>query len=388
MRPRSQAARPIGRRASPLAIVPLLAALAGVLPGCAAEPALPEGAYVSGHGAALVGVLERLAALSGTPLGRVAEASLARVAACRFVSAHAPDGDLEALAARLACADEASEPAAVAKARADADWLLLAPAGPGRRVRLLGRAQPGGALAMDVAIDPAPTAGLAAFLLPDPGGAGPRILGDRDALIHARVRPRAGMDLAALVPEGGQGDRLFRLKSGLLSDAVLGGAFEIAVYLPAAGAALPPMAAALDIRSEALAREAVERFVGELSAQWPIHPTPVGFSSGAGACLFDLRILPEFAPCWLIRADALLLGWNPPSLERALAPASGPRDPDAPSRLSVRLDRMVEADRRLQAGAAPASAPLAATGWGGLEVTPGAGEAAFRVRLVARQGEP
>lgn len=353
-------------------------------PGCGAREPLPEGAWLSGDAAALRAVWTRLARLEGTPLGRFAERAeqAARRSDCGFVVGHAPTDGLSGLVDSLACASPGAEPSAVVQARGDADWLLVAPLSAEQRLVVRGAGTPDGSLELTLAFDPLDEEGLAGLLLPDGRAPGPAVLARDDALVHARVRPRAGLDVARFVADSGQGDRLFRLKSGLFSDAVLAGVWEIAVYMPEAGAPLPPLAVALDVRSERIAREAVERFIAELSALWPVHRTAVRFAAGEGACLFDLRILPGFAPCYALRSGALVLGWNPPSLERALAGSAGP---GGASRLTVRLDRLPEADRRL-AAAIPATPPaIESYGWQALEIAAGEGDADLVVRLAAER---
>ena len=334
-----------------------LAALLGFValaPGCGPQrqaPTLPEGTHLVANGTALRGILERLAGLQGTPLGRVAAELSVRLATCGTVSGSAPDGGLTALASSLECTlpDAVSPP--LRALRGTDDLLLILRASERQRVVLTGRLGSDGSLALAARLDPPTAQGALGLLLPSEAPAGSPVLAIGDAVVHARVRPRDGIDLAALVPEGSQGDRLFRMRSVLFSRAVLAGVWELAVYMPVAGATFPPMAAALDVRSPEVATEAVREFLGELASAWPIHATPIrlpGVGAGEGGCLLDLHILPELAPCWVTTPRALVVAWNPPSLERALR-GTRQGDADAPSRLAVWLDRIGEADRRLRA---------------------------------------
>jgi hypothetical protein len=109
----------------------------------------------------------------------------------------------------------------------------------------------------------------------------------------------------------------------------------------------------------------------------------------AGACLLDLRILPAFAPCYVATERALVLGWNPASLARALrAEVQDPLAGEAPSRLWLRLDRIAEADQRLRAarGEAVASAQRD-YGWERLEVLPAGDGTELRIALGEAAGE-
>ena len=73
--------------------------------------------------------------------------------------------------------------------------------------------------------------------------------------------------------------------------------------------------------------------------------------SAQGACLLDLALLPELAPCYVASERALVFGWNPDSLRRALA--AGSRRAEAG--IVVELARLPEADARLSGGEAPAA---------------------------------
>jgi hypothetical protein len=175
------------------------------------------------------------------------------------------------------------------------------------------------------------------------------LLSDAGVLLHARVRPEGGLDIASLVPRDSQADQLFHLKSGLFAGAVLDGTWEIAVYPPEAGGAVPPAALAIgtSLRSPAVA--AMEDFLAEITAAWPVQRRDFALGDAEGACLPDLNLLPELAPCYVATDAALVVGWNAASLRRALAQGAGgavdPRNPAA--ELHVDLARMALADRRL-----------------------------------------
>lgn len=357
-------------------------------------PTLPPGAHVVADGAVLRDLLARVEGLHGTPLGGRAVALGRRLADCDSVVGHAADASLDALLDSLECAPAPPE---LAAARGDAALLWVWPVGPARRWIVTGGPDATG-LVLEARLDPPGASDRAELLLPSTDDAGPPVLDAQDALLHARVRPVGGLDLAALVPEGSQGDRLFRLKSALLGSAVLGGVWEVAAYMPEPGAPLPPMALALDVRHHDAAVRAMQGFVHELETTWPIHATPAHFAAGTepgadarragdaspreGACIFDLRILPGFAPCWVATSRALVVGWNPASVERALA-GSAEEGEGGPSRLALRLDRLGEADRRLQAARLGSAETTSRTwGWKRLEIVPGAHDGALRIELA------
>ena len=120
---------------------------------------------------------------------------------------------------------------------------------------------------------------------------------------------------------------------------------------------MTPMALGLDYRMRTVAVAAMEAFVREVERTWPVHRSPFRVGECDGACLLDLRILPEFAPCYVATNRALVVGWNPTSIRLALAASAVPGD--APSSgVVVHLDRFGEADRRLRAAFAPDLPPL------------------------------
>jgi hypothetical protein len=98
----------------------------------------------------------------------------------------------------------------------------------------------------------------------------------------------------------------------------------------------------------------MEEFASELERSWPVHRTPFRVGDAAGACLLDLNLLPDLAPCYLAREDALVIGWNPASLRLALSSAAAPgAEPDlgAEGGLVLHLDRLALADAQLAAAA-------------------------------------
>jgi hypothetical protein len=175
--------------------------------------------------------------------------------------------------------------------------------------------------------------------------------------VHLRVRPRDGIDLASLVPPGSQGDRLFRLRSELFSAAVLDGTWEGAVYLPERAGGMPGVAIALGVKRRNAAVAAAERFVADLQETWSVRRSDFRLRVGEGACLLDLSVLPDLAPCYVATADALVVGWNAASLERALASAMMAA-PDAAGRLDVNLALIHRADDLLARHLGGVSPPL------------------------------
>src|SRR6266850_7886213 len=142
-----------------------------------------------------------------------------------------------------------------------------------------------GALALQLRWADPPAGGTLGLLVPGGEPAGPDRLASARRLLQLRVRPRAGLDLAALVPEGSQADRLFRLKSSLFASAVLDGTWEGAIYLPERAGGMPGIALALGFSLRAPAVAAIEHLIADLEQTWPVHRSELHGPAGDGACL-------------------------------------------------------------------------------------------------------
>ena len=90
----------------------------------------------------------------------------------------------------------------------------------------------------------------------------------------------------------------------------------------------------------------MEGFLGDLSTQWPVHRTAFSVDEAPGACLLDLNVLPELAPCYVATDAALVVGWNPASLRKALDGTGRGGIPNAGGAI-VDFGRLAEADARL-----------------------------------------
>jgi hypothetical protein len=321
----------------------------------------PAGALLSARTESLRAVFEGLAQQPSTPLGRNARAWLAALPACPEVEAHAPTGELAALRDALRCVDGGSVQTDFRAWRGDDDLALAVPLGDASRLRIRGREQEDD-LVLDVAWPDAPSDGLLGSLLPGDEDAGPPLLAGTAPVIHARARGHAPLDLGALTPEGSQGDQLFRLRSELFGAAVLDGTWELAVYPPADGQAMPQLALALGVGMETIAQRALDEFIGELERAWGLQRTPTAFGEAAGSCLLDVPLLPDFAPCAVTTRAAVVVGWNRASVGTALAGASAAALGGTPGRLAIDLDRLHAADEALALGIA-AGEDIATVGW-------------------------
>jgi hypothetical protein len=329
-----------------------LAACGGGSP--APDASWPAGALLSARREALMRTLDRLAQLEGTPLAHAARDLADALPDCPELTARAPDG-IAGLREALRCAGPEAELAGLRRYRGEADLALALPVAKGPRVLLTSRERDG-RTDLEIRWPRSAAAATAAGLLPGAKDAGPAVLATGDRVLHARVRSD-GLDLASLAPRGSQADELFRLRSQLLSKALLDGTWELAIYPPAPGEAMPRVAAALGVRAEAAARAAADRFLDDVESAWPLRRRAVVFDGREGACLPDLNLLPQLAPCLLASDGALLLGWNAGSLRHALdranaagaTPGSVAGARDAPGRVEIDFARLGEADRSLAA---------------------------------------
>ncbi len=126
------------------------------------------------------------------------------------------------------------------------------------------------------------------------------------------------------------------------------GVWELAVYLPEEGHPMPRIALALDFSHRAAALAAMEGFISSLQESWPVQRTYFRLGSAEGACLLDLRLMPDLAPCYVATERALVVGWNPASLHKALDGSRAELEELGDTGGAIfHLERFAEADRIL-----------------------------------------
>jgi len=348
-------------------------------------PTEPPGLLVVARAPDLARLLDLLASLEGTPLAREARDLAEALPACGLVEARSNDASLAGLERSLTCAPARSELSALHRQLGSAALAFVLPERDGARVRgrvrfdTLDHAE----IELDIPNDLA--RGAAGLLLPGESVPGPSVLSGADTLLHARVRPVAGLDLASFVPEGSQGDQMFRLKSRLFAGAVLDGTWEAAIYLPDEDATMPHAAIALGVRAQSAASAAADEFLSQIEETWSIQRVPYQAAGASGACLPELRILPEFAPCYVTTGEALVVGWNPASVSKALDGRVGKLG--SAGGLVVELSRFPEADLRMANGAGIPPEALAPGPWGRLRAFGRAGKEGIRLRLHLEAGD-
>jgi hypothetical protein len=307
----------------------------------------PSGAALIANTRSLDRLLERVAQLEGTPLARQAERIRARLPDCPTVEGRAESGKISDIWTALDCASESPDLVALEQARNGWDLAVSVPVAGNHWLGTLA-ISPSGDVEIELRLPHAAAKGLASLALPGKEAAGAVELSESETLVHARVRPQGGLDLASLIPSDSQGARLFRLKSELFAGIALDGVWEVAIYLPEEGDPMPRTALALNFSHRSAAVAAMEEFIGDLRESWPVARTFFRLGEAEGACLLDLAIMPSLAPCYVATERALIIGWNPASLRKALDGRSGERDGLGNfSGAIIHLDRFANADRIL-----------------------------------------
>jgi len=327
----------------------------------------PEGTLVIARTESLARLLARLQRLEGTRLGRRAAALAESLPDCEWVEGREEEGRPADVWSRLTCRPANSELAGLDRARGDRDLAFALPANGGARaVGTLAIADDGD-VDLELLLPRSAFAGTWALTLPAADPPGPTLLSHADELVHARLRPEGGLDIASLVPESSQADRMFRLKSELFAGAVLDGTWELAIYLPAPGRPMPRSALAVGFKLKGPAVAAMERFVEDLQEAWPIRRSDFAVAAAKGACLFDLTVLPDLAPCYVATENALVVGWNPASVVKALEKNAGAGAPSGGLRpqggLTVDLERFPDADTHFAQLASPGTSSTPAGGY-------------------------
>ncbi len=317
----------------------------------------PSGAALLADTHSLDRLLEHVARLEGTPLARQAEKIRALLPNCPTVEGRAESGRTSDLWTALSCATESSDLAALEQARNGWDLAVSVPVAGDHWLGMLS-IRPSGDVEIELRLPHIAAEGLASLALPGHEAAGAVELSESETLVHARVRPQGGLDLASLVPSGSQGARLFRLKSKLFAGVALDGVWEIAIYLPEKGDPMPRTALALNFSHRSAAVAAMEDFIANLQESWPVARTFFRLDEAEGACLLDLSIMPSLAPCYVATERALILGWNPASLRKALDGHHGERDGLGDSSGAIiHLDRFANADRILSSALSAETSP-------------------------------
>ena len=390
------------RRRARAALLPLCTGLwiaSGLACGAPEAPApdadWPAGALLSARSDALRPLLRELEQLHDTPLARAAKRLREALPQCAAIEASAERAD--GWAEALRCADARTSLAGLHAWRGDDAVALALPLSGRDAARALLRVAHD-AQGVRLELRWTPPQGKLTSLLPGDRPPGPGVLDDRERLLHARVRVDDSLDLAALVPEGSQADQLLHLRAEALSAAVLDGTWEVALYAPLPGGEMPRVAVALGVRSRSAAAAAAERLVGEVERHWSVTRTPVASESYTGACLLDLRVLPDFAPCYASNERALVFAWNPASLRRALASdghasATRPLPPNAAGQLELDLAALRRVDLRLAQRVGPgAIAAVARWPWSRMIASGdrlgGDGDLSLHIALLSDVAEP
>jgi hypothetical protein len=242
----------------------------------------------------------------------------------------------------------------------ESDWLFGSELGEGQQLTARGRTVGTGVTEVQVELSGLEEQNALSLLLPAERGPGPFLLSAEQTLAQIRIRPDGGLDIASMVSREGWASQLFQLKSELFLATALKGNWELAVYVPEEDQRIPPTALALDFTSRTAAVAGMDQFLEEFMQAWPIRMSPISVGDWPGVCLSNLQVMPDLLPCYVATDTALVVGWNPLSLEKALAAGDQPEGGEE-SRVVLHLDRFPLADARLAAasGADPDATPPA-----------------------------
>ena len=126
----------------------------------------------------------------------------------------------------------------------------------------------------------------------------------------------------------------------------------------------------------------MDQFLEEVMQAWPVRMSPISVGGWSGVCLSNLQVMPDLLPCYVATDRALVVGWNPVSLEKALT-AANQTDGGEESRVVLHLDRFPVADELLTAasGADPETTPTAYP-WHQLRITGHRQGSDYQLRLA------
>jgi hypothetical protein len=364
--------------------VALVVAAALVTLACDRSPtrSLPSGRFIVGDAGRIDDLLQRLEVMSGTQLARAASLAREKVEGCEELEAWCPGEESCALLERLSCRGGEAGLEQAYQLLGEADWFFGSELGEGQQLTAHGRTVGAGVTEVDLELSGLEEQQALSLLLPAERGPGPFLLSADQTLAQIRIRPDNGLDIASMVSREGWASQLFQLKSELFLATALKGNWELAVYVPEEGQRIPPTALALDFTSRRAAVAGMDQFLEEVMQAWPIRMSPISVGDWPGVCLSNLQVMPDLLPCYVATDTALVVGWNPMSLEKALA-AGNPTDEGGESRVVLHLDRFPLADERLAAasGADPDATPPAYP-WQQIRVSGGRQGDSYRLQIA------
>lgn len=347
---------------------------------------LPEGTTLLTKTAALKRSLERIMEIEQTPLARWARGVHQSLPACPLITGHAPSGRLVDLWPTLAC-NSAATGLEVSLGKHDMAFASVRDAASENIVGLVDVAADGD-ISLDLSIPQSFSDGGFGLLLPGSKPPGTSLLSGRDTLLHTRIRPSAGLNLASLIAADSQGAQMFRLDTELFAGVVLEGSWELAIYMPDEGSRMPRMAIALGFEFRSAAIAAMDSFIEKLEQTWPVVRSPFRVGEAEGACLLGLRLLPELAPCYVASDAALVIGWNPTSLRKSLGdPTDSFAELGDLGGVTIDLARFVQADEILsRALAAPTGSFSGGFPWRRLVATGRPNDSGFQLFVRLQTG--
>jgi hypothetical protein len=213
------------------------------------------------------------------------------------------------------------------------------------------------------------------------------VLADEGALLHLRLRSDRGAASLGKLGEGEWAEELFGLREKAFLAMDLEGTIEIAVFEPDPGELIPPLALAIHVRRPQTAAAAMETLIAGVRKRWGVGRQAWRFGDAPGACLDDLNVLPDLAPCYVAAERALVVGWNRRSVAQALAKKAAGASAEA-SEVIVALDRFPAADELLRASYRSAGGPASLYPWSRAAVTGRRKWGSYELDLALRAAPP
>ena len=322
--------------------------------------AVPPGLHVVVKPSAFAPVLDGLARLSGTRIGAAVEEQRPAILRCpelAWLSVTAGN-------AAVSCTPSPELAPLVAETRTHDLAFILPDPGIGR-LWGYGDVDDAGGLQVVASMTEVAQASAYDLILPSGEDPGPDVLPRAGALVHARVAQARIADVAALASDSAHENDIFGFQNQLFAATMLSGKWEVALWGVPEGGKVPRIALAVGVRSPELARAAAEQYVGVLAERWHVQPRDTTVAGAAASCLEGLNLLPELAPCWTVRGDHFVAGWNAATLEHGLSPS---QHHETRSRITINLHEFAAADAALTHAFAPGAPPPAVV-WPWRQVT-------------------
>jgi hypothetical protein len=328
-------------------LVAAIILLCAPLTGCNQRPAvetLPQALVLFGKTQEFIAFLNSVKIFENSPLTTFIADFADQLANCKEFELVCNSFDACTLADNTGCRGSHQQLTPVLPLLGEADWMLSSDLATQQRITAWGSAGSNNSYEVTAELRLHSKPGPISLLIPAAEAPARAALAEENSLIHFLIRPDGGLSLDPFITAESMGSKLFQLKSELFLATTLEGTWEGAFYSPAQDDLIPPMALALHTSDRNRAVQAMEEFISQLMNGWPIRRSPYSVSRWSGACISNLRVMPGLAPCYVATDRSLIIGWNPTSIEQALAQSTEDRLSATASSALIAFDRIAKAD--------------------------------------------